>query len=207
MITNCCNGKNIQTSSILQINDSKFFQQNKSYHHISSSSLPPPTISPPPPPLPCCIETPVWPNRNNNSINESSSTINPSNVNSSSQQVPLGDNKETNNHQQCLKDIELSNEYLLLAFDDSNSFLFCSIVCLNEVIDEVQETIQKCKRGPICFDPRCITLKRRIGNGYFGDVFLATIPSLHGSSNINLAVKMLKSHAIQQQKVENYLDF
>lgn len=82
-------------------------------------------------------------------------------------------------------------------------FAIVILVCLNEVIDEVQETIQKCKRGPICFDPRCITLKRRIGNGYFGDVFLATIPSLHGSSNINLAVKMLKSHAVPQQKVEN----
>ncbi|KAH9521249.1 hypothetical protein DERF_004923 [Dermatophagoides farinae] len=209
MMANC--SKNISatttstsSSSILHTNDSNSFQQqqqqqkHKSYHHISSSSLPPPTISPPPPPQPplsCCIETPVWPN--NIIIGESlslssSSSMNPSNIHlsCSSQQVPLGDNNnnkqettnETATNQQCLKDIEL--------------------ICLNEVIEEVQETIQKCKRGPICFDPRCITLKRRIGNGYFGDVFLATIPSLHGSSNINLAVKMLKSHAVPQQKAE-----
>ena len=67
-------------------------------------------------------------------------------------------------------------------------------------MEEVQETIKKYRRGPICFDPRCITLKRRIGNGYFGDVFLATIPS-SGTTIINLAVKMLKSHAVPQQKV------
>lgn len=66
----------------------------------------------------------------------------------------------------------------------------------------MQETIKKYRRGPICFDPRCISLKRRIGNGYFGDVFLASIPcTANANTAINLAVKMLKSHAVPQQKV------
>ncbi|KAH9408074.1 hypothetical protein TYRP_011730 [Tyrophagus putrescentiae] len=43
------------------------------------------------------------------------------------------------------------------------------LICLNEQAEEVQETIKRYRRGPICFDPRCISLKRRIGNGYFGD--------------------------------------
>ncbi len=59
----------------------------------------------------------------------------------------------------------------------------------------------KYRRGPLCFDSRCITLKKRIGNGYFGDVYLATIPSTSSSAVIHLAVKMLKSHAVPQQKV------
>lgn len=80
-------------------------------------------------------------------------------------------------------------------------FFNCFKVCLEEESEEVHNTILKYRRGPLCFDPRCISLKKRIGNGYFGDVYLATLPSSSGSALIHLAVKMLKSHAVPQQKV------
>ncbi|CAG2117066.1 unnamed protein product, partial [Medioppia subpectinata] len=76
------------------------------------------------------------------------------------------------------------------------------LICLDEEPEEVHRSLNAYRRGPLCFDAKCITLKRRIGNGYFGDVFLATIPSTSSSACIQLAVKMLKSHASIRQKAE-----
>ena len=53
-------------------------------------------------------------------------------------------------------------------------------------------------------DSKCITIKKRIGNGYFGDVYLATIPCSTSAALIQLAVKMLKTNASQQQKVRDW---
>ncbi|XP_054162174.1 RGS domain-containing serine/threonine-protein kinase A-like [Oppia nitens] len=76
------------------------------------------------------------------------------------------------------------------------------LICLDEEPEEVHKSLSKYRRGPLCFDAKCITLKRRIGNGYFGDVYLATIPSTSSSAIIQLAVKMLKAHASIRQKAE-----
>ena len=50
-------------------------------------------------------------------------------------------------------------------------------VCLEEENQEkIQEMVRMYKKGPISLDPRFITLRHKIGSGFFGDVFLATIP-------------------------------
>lgn len=41
------------------------------------------------------------------------------------------------------------------------------------------------KKGPISLDPRFITLRNKIGSGFFGDVFLATIPLRNSQSRLH----------------------
>lgn len=66
------------------------------------------------------------------------------------------------------------------------SFFFSNFkVCLEEENQEkIQEMVRIYKKGPISLDPNFVTLRCKIGSGFFGEVYLATIP-LRNSNSTN----------------------
>lgn len=65
----------------------------------------------------------------------------------------------------------------------------------------MNKSLTRYRQGPISLDPKFITLQKPLGNGYFGEVFLGTIPSSSGCASIQVAVKVLKLKAIPNHKV------
>lgn len=62
--------------------------------------------------------------------------------------------------------------------------------------------LDKYRSDPLRFDPKYITLKQKIGVGYFGDVYIATVPLAADSlQQLHLAAKTIKSDAMPQQRV------
>ena len=47
----------------------------------------------------------------------------------------------------------------------------CS-VCFEEDPDKVKDTLRKYKQSPLALDPNFIKLTKKLGNGFFGEVFL-----------------------------------
>ncbi|XP_053204265.1 uncharacterized protein DDB_G0288805-like isoform X2 [Panonychus citri] len=76
------------------------------------------------------------------------------------------------------------------------------LICLEEDPEEVNKSLTRYRQGPISLDPKFITLQKPLGNGYFGEVFLGTIPSSSGCASIQVAVKVLKLKAIPNHKSE-----
>ena len=76
-----------------------------------------------------------------------------------------------------------------------------STVCLQEDPTEINQTIEKYQKGPLSLDSNFITLQRRLGTGYFGEVYLGTIPSFNSNASIQVAVKLLKSESVPNHKV------
>jgi len=61
--------------------------------------------------------------------------------------------------------------------------------------------MSKYRQGPLALDPSYIKLKRQIGNGFFGEVFLASLPAKTEGTSIHVAVKLLKTDSVPNHKV------
>lgn len=72
-------------------------------------------------------------------------------------------------------------------------------VCLEEENQEkIQEMVRIYKKGPISLDPNFITLRCKIGSGFFGDVFLATIPLRNSNRTKNTDVVNVSSSSANE---------
>lgn len=61
----------------------------------------------------------------------------------------------------------------------SNFFsLLLFLVCFEEDPDKVKDTLRKYKQSPLALDPNFISLKEKVGNGFFGEVFLGRFISI-----------------------------
>ena len=90
-------------------------------------------------------------------------------------------------------------------------------VCLEEENhDKMQELLRMYRRGPISLDPAFITLRSKIGSGFFGDVFLATIPLRHSlgttaarqqhpSSSLSPAAREATGNPKANNNITNYI--
>lgn len=63
------------------------------------------------------------------------------------------------------------------------------------------------KKGPVSLDPKFITLRYKIGSGFFGEVFLATIPLRTPSNPISVAKESTTSSSnnVYSNSPSNYI--
>jgi protein tyrosine kinase len=74
-------------------------------------------------------------------------------------------------------------------------------VCLEDDSNEINRTIERYQKEPLSLDAKFITLHKRLGIGYFGEVYLGTIPSFNSNASIQVAIKVLKTDSVPNHKV------
>lgn len=60
------------------------------------------------------------------------------------------------------------------ADSNHNPFLSCFAVCLEEDPEELSRKLAIYRQSPLALDAKFIQLKQKLGDGFFGQVFLGT---------------------------------
>ncbi|RWS30954.1 tyrosine-protein kinase ZAP-70-like protein [Leptotrombidium deliense] len=103
------------------------------------------------------------------------------------------------------RDFLMKEAALGIASLDSQSdskFNEMDLICLNDDPEEIWKTVALYRQKPLSLDAKFVTFRKRVGSGYFGEVFLGTIPSSSGAASIQVAVKVLKSNTVPNHKSE-----
>lgn len=76
-----------------------------------------------------------------------------------------------------------------------------SLGSLGDNSDCLIQTLASYRRGPLLLDRDLFALERKIGSGFFGNCYLASVAASPAHTLMHVAVKMLKEEAVPVTKV------